>query len=220
MDSKKPDLLSEFDTRFRSWVKTACEEWDYSMPSEEYFHQVYQRLPEGLRTLLGYGLKNKLITQKGKAFTLIALPSNKGPYNWFSHNRTPKPAPNWEYFVQVAEFVRFYMSTSTKNNLSLTFEDGLMDIGIYKNNKLLIYCEVKEKASQLEKLVREIKKLQANVDLRIPDRSNDPLRKAKYLIKHKPKYLIASAIGARFEYKVVYLNDTSFELIRDIVPLV
>lgn len=217
---QQSELLQKFDSAFRQWVKEACQEWGYGEPSQQYFSYIDQRLPEGLRALLGYGIKNKVIIPKGRVFTLKDLPQSKGTYNWFSHGRAPKPAPNWEYFVQVAEFIRFHAVASMRRDLSITFEDGLMDIGVYRNNKLFIYCEIKERASQIQKLVQEIRKLQSNIDLTTPDRGNDPLRKAKYLIKQKPEYFVTSAIGARFEYRVVYPSDRSFELVRDIVPLI
>ncbi|MDP3880341.1 MAG: hypothetical protein Q8Q07_08590 [Dehalococcoidales bacterium] len=213
------ELVDEFDRSFRQWVKTACQEWKLNEPSEEYFSHVKRRLPEGLRTLLGYGLKHGLIIPTGRVFTLKDMPPSKGPYNWFSQGRTTKPSPNWEYFVQIAEFIRFFRISSTTHGLSVKFEDSLMDVGVYRNNKLFVYVEVKEKGTQLQKLVQEMKKLQYSIDLTIEDRGNDPLRKAKYLVTQRPEYLVLSAIGTRFEYKVVYPDDTSFEIVSDMVPL-
>jgi len=214
------DVVQEFDRHFRNWVRVACEDWGYAMPPETYFAKVYERLPEGLRALLGLGLKSGLVISKGRTFTLRGLPSEKGPYNWFSHYAGAKePAPNWEYFVHVTEFIRFH-TIAAANRLSVTFEDDTMDIAVYQDNRLLIYCEVKEKVSQIQKLIKEIKAYQLGVDFASPDRGNDPLRKAKCIVQRKPEYFVGVAIGARFEYRVIYPEDKGFQLIRDVVPLI
>jgi len=212
--------LQEFDRHFRTWVRVACEDWGMPCPPETYFAKVYERLPEGLRTLLGSGLKGRLIVSKGQTFTLRGLPSNKGPYSWFSRYADAKePAPNWEYFVHVAEFIRFDTIAAAKH-LSVIFEDDTMDIALYQNDRLFIYCEVKENVSQIQKLIRGIKAYQSGVSLAMPDRGNDPLRKAKCIVKRKPEYFVGVAIGARFEYKIIYPEDNGFQLIRGMVPLI
>jgi hypothetical protein len=213
-------MLQEFDNYFKDWVRTACQEWQYPMPSDKYYAKVYERLPEGLRSLLGFGLSSGLIISKGQTFTLKDLPPKKGPYNWFSKNRVlGEPAPNWEYFVQVAEFVRLH-TIATAKGLSITFEDDTMDIALYQSGKLIVYYEIKEKGSQLQKLIKEIKAYQSNVNLAAPDRGNDPLRKAKCIVKRKPEYFSGVAIGARFEYKVIYPEERSFQFVRDVIPFV
>jgi len=102
----------------------------------------------------------------------------------------------------------------------VTFQDDTMDIAVYKAGKLLVYYEVKEWADQLQKLIDRIKTYQSGVDLSVPDHGNDPLRKAKCIVKRKPEYFSGLAIGARFEYKVVYPEERSFRLVRDIIPWV
>lgn len=212
-------MLQEFDSYFRDWARAACEEWGYPMPSDKYYAKVYERLPEGLRALLGFGLNSGLIIPKeGGAFTLKGLPSTKGPYHWFSQNRRPKePAPNWEYFVQVAEFVRLH-TIATARGLLITFEDDTMDIALYQNDKLIVYYEVKERVSQIQELIKGIKVYQSGVDFAALA-GKDPLQKAKCIVKRKPEYFVGVAVGVRFEYKVIYPEERSFQLVRDIVPL-
>ncbi len=76
---------------------------------------------------------------------------SKGPYNWFSRDNTnQKLNPNWEYFIQVAEYVR--LSQAFKNeDYALTFEDSLMDIGVYRNNKLVGLLRNKRKIESSQK---------------------------------------------------------------------
>jgi hypothetical protein len=214
-------MLQEFDNYFRDWARAACEQWGYPMPSDRYYAKVYERLPEGLRALLGFGIDSGLIISKegGIAFTLKGLPPGKGHYHWFSQNRNPKPAPNWEYFAHMAEFVRLH-TIATARGLLVTFEDDTMDIALYQDDRLIVYCEVKERASQIQELIKGIKIYQSAVDITAPDRGNDPLRKAKCIVKRKPEYFMGVAIGARFEFQVIYPGDSSFQLVKDVIPLV
>lgn len=213
-------MLQEFDNYFREWVRVACQEWEYPMPADGYYAKVYERLPEGLRALLGFGLNSGLIIPKGRTFTLKGLPPTKGPYNWFSHYKTLKePAPNWEYFVHVAEFVRLH-TIATARGLLATFEDDTMDIALYQHNKLIVYYEVKERVSQIRELIKGIKVYQSGVDLSSPGRGNDPLQKAKCIVRRKPDYFVGVAIGIHFEYKIIYPEERSFQFVGDVVPFV
>jgi hypothetical protein len=211
-------MIQEFDKHFKDWVSSACKDWSYPEPSDEYFARVYKRLPEGLRVLLGLGVKEGLIISQGRTFTLKGLSPKKGPYNWFSRYPSAKdPAPNWEYFIQVSEFVRLYHIAQAKG-LILTFEDDLMDLALYLNGKLVVCCEVKERASQLQKLINGIKVYQETINFAEADRGNDPLRKAKYIFKRRPNYFCGVAIGVRLEYRVDYPEDHAFQLVKDIIP--
>lgn len=93
-----------------------------------------------------------------------------------------------------------------------------MDIGIYRENKLWVCCEIKEKSSQAQHLIREIKKHQDATELPGADRGNDPLRKAKYIANLKPQYFYLVSIGRRFEFRVEYPDNKQFQLIEDLVP--
>ena len=121
--------------------------------------------------------------------------------------------------MHVAEFIRLH-TIAAERGLSVTFENDTMDIALYQDNRLLIYCEVKERVSQIQKLIKEIKVYQSGVDFAAPDRGNDPLHKAKCIVQRKPEYFVGVAIGARFEYRVSYQEDKGFRLIRDVVPLI
>ncbi|MCK4522306.1 MAG: hypothetical protein KAU20_07065 [Nanoarchaeota archaeon] len=213
-------MNAEFETRFKIWVKSACEEWKFPEPSQEYYSKIVNRLPYGLQSLLIQGIKDGLIILEGKNFFIQSKTNKKGPYNWFSKFSSKKePAPNWEWFVHAAEFVRFSNIAKT-NNLTVVFEDDLMDIALYKDKKLVICCEVKEKSDKLKELIKGIKTYQNDIDFIISDRGNDSLRKAKYIIKRRPEYFCGVAIGIHFEFKVTYPSIDSFKLTEDIIPWV
>jgi hypothetical protein len=77
----------------------------------------------------------------------------------------------------------------------LDFENGLMDIAVYDGQQLVLYCEVKEKAEQAEKLLLKINQHEGGVDETVQDRGFDSLRKAKCLLKHRPTEDRFIAIG-------------------------
>lgn len=213
-------MIKGFEEIVKQWASSACEYWNYPEPEEDYFNKINNRLPEGLQQLLLSGLANRIVTQDGYSFSIECLKEGKGPYHWFGRDdNTQKPCPHWEYFVQVAEFIRLYY-ISKRNGLNINFEDDLMDISLYKGDSLLLYCEVKEKISQLHKLIQGIRKCQDSVNLGAPDRGNDPLRKAKYIVRRHPPYFSGVAIGVRYEYRVSYLGENSFSLVRDDFPFV
>jgi hypothetical protein len=54
----------------------------------------------------------------------------------------------------------------------------------------------------------------------MPDRGNDPLRKAKYLIHQRPLFFYLVAIGVRYEFNVSFPEGKAFELQEDIIPFV
>lgn len=149
--------LNDFDTCFRSWTAAACSEWKWHEPDEGYFHRAYERLPEGLRTLIARGVTSGLVIPSGRQFTLRGLAPNKGPYAWFSrHTQDKGPNPNWEYFVQVAELVRL-SELVARSGLTVNFEDQLMDLAVYDGERLLVCVEVKERTTQLQELVKRLR---------------------------------------------------------------
>ena len=212
--------LEEFEKRFRAWVEAACKEWEYPLPNDEYYLKVDARLPAGLKENLGFGLAEGVIIVNGITFTLRGLPDSKGPYSWFSRYTSAKqPSPNWEYYIHAAEYVRL-LQTLPDDDYSLVFEDSLMDIGIYRNGDLFVCCEVKEDAKKALSLLQGIKKHQNKVDLDEPDRGNDPLRKAKYIVQQKPQYLSLVAIGLRYELRVDFPEGKAFDLKEDVIPYI
>jgi hypothetical protein len=95
-----------------------------------------------------------------------------------------------------------------------------MDITVSdKSGSLLWYLEVKEKAIEVPGLVAKLRQYGVDgVDLNAPDRGNDPLRKAKYLVRYTPDYLSVSAIGVRQDFQVVARDSSHFTLVPDMVP--
>lgn len=211
-------MIGVFNKHFMEWAVMACREWGYPDPSKTFYERINKRLPEGVKIILGRGITEGIIITQGHRFSLKGLPVEKGPYSWFSrYSAAQEPSPNWEYFTQVALYSQLY-SPLTSKGLTLAFEDEFMDLAIYAENRLAVYIEVKEKATQIKALIAGIKKFQDAVDFSSPDRGNDPLRKAKYFLGKRPEYFCGFAIGARFDYKIRYPSNNSFSLEEDIIP--
>ena len=207
-----------FDQQVRTWASIACKEWGYAEPSEQFFVKLNERLPAGLIATIGFGIEKGIVIPDGCTFRIRGLNDTKGPYNWFSRdNAKRRPNPNWEYYIQVAEYVRLWQMFE-KTDYVLTFEDTLMDIGVYKQNKLLVCCEIKERSSQAKNLIKGIKAYETGIDLTVPDRANDPLRKAKYIVDRRPLFFYLVAIGVRYEFSVSFPEGKAFELKEDVIP--
>lgn len=92
-----------------------------------------------------------------------------------------------------------------------------MDITVRDGPTLLWAIEVKERASQLPSLSDELHEHGRRVELDAPDRGNDALRKAKYLVTHQPSYFSLVAIGAGYDFSVAY-TESGYALREDFVP--
>ncbi len=127
---------------------------------------------------------------------------------------------HWEYLVQAAEYARVYRALALREYI-IAVEDRLMDITVSEaSGRLRWYLEVKEKAAELQRFVADVRGYgAAGVDLDAPDRGNDALRKAKYLVRYRPEYFSVSAIGIRLDFGVTQ-HGNGFRLVEDMVPLV
>lgn len=208
-----PDGSSpEFEGVLRRAAQAAASEWRYAAPTEAFYEQFAARIPEDTRAEIARGVHDHRVVIDGYRFTLPNLGGNKGPYALFSRNRGPGvPSPNWEYFIQLAEYLRILRTV--RPSLRVGFEDGLMDVSVRHDQRLIWYIEAKERASQASHLVDRLATHAAGVDTTSADRGNDPLRKAKYLVIHRPVFLTVIAIGWRRDYAVQYPDDQSFALI-------
>jgi hypothetical protein len=209
-----------FDQHVKGWALRACDEWGFPKPSAEYFEKIRKRLPSGLRATVGFGIDRGIVIASGCTFRIEGLAEAKGPYNWFSRDNVKCiPNPNWEYYIQVAEYIRLREMFGNSNHV-LSFEDALMDIGVYRDGKLFVCCEIKEKSAQAKQLISGIKTYESAIDHSSPDRGNDPLRKAKYIVSKKPIFFYLVAIGVRYEFNVTFPKGKAFELREDLIPFV
>ena len=207
-----------FERLVVEWAAAACAEWGYPPAGPDWLSTVTQRLPHGLRSAIADAAeRGVIIVVGGHRFTLAGLGPTKGPYAFFSRSDRQVPAPNWECFIQAAEYGRISAAVAPRG-YRVDFEDDLMDISVYDADRLLWCIEVKEKAGSLDGLLTGIRRYGRSPDWESPDRGNDPLRKAKYLARHRPDYFSLVAIGCRFDFSVSYDGDR-FSLVDDLIPL-
>src|SRR4051812_25352209 len=119
-------MSDEFRRLILVWGDAASTEWGYAPPSQEWVARIEQRLPPGLRTaIVDAFARGVVVPERGHLFRVAAIGEHKGPYGWFSRSPTTgEPAPNWEYFVQVAEFDR-RAAAAQGSSLRVDFEDDL-----------------------------------------------------------------------------------------------
>lgn len=210
--------MPSFEQLVMSWGSAACHDWGYPPLRPEWLDGLLKRLPTGLQHAVVDGVESGTIqVVGGHKFSLSGLRPGKGPYAFFSRSAGRAPAPNWEYFVQAAEYGRVKRAVAPRG-LHVDFEDDLMDVSVYEADRVLWCIEVKEKASDLRPLLAGMRTGAHHVDPSAPDRHNDPLRKSKYLMRHRPPYLSLVAIGCRLDFSVSYTR-TGFELTEDLVPV-
>lgn len=207
----------DFKSNLSNWARSACEDWGYPNPPEELYNSICTKLGRHVQDLLSSGLETRILIPEGRSFTLKGLQPGKGPYNWFSQNQQKlTPQPNWEYFVQVAEYIRLF-PIAAKRGLQLTFEDKLMDICLHDGDELVVCCEVKVDKNQAEGLIAGIKQYEKGIDYHAVDGGNDPLRKAKYIVGNRPRFFCVVAIGYRREFRVEYQSSEGFQLVPHVI---
>lgn len=214
-------LEDEFEQFFRAIVRVYCEAKSEPAPSEDWFGIVFGKLPPGLRKSVMIGFRERTILPlQGYEFTLADLPPGR-VYRWLSRSHSGPPYVNWEWFVHAAEYART-RSLAAAQGLQVRFEHENMDIALFVTGRILACIEVKVRVSGLDRLVKALLHHGKNgVDLASPDRHNDPLRKAKYLVRHRPSFFAAVAIGKRYEFSVQYTSRGAlpgFHLREDVIP--
>jgi len=143
-----------------------------------------------------------------------------GPYNRFTYGRKQKKIyPNYEYLVQIAAF-RDLMVEYGYDPQWMKFEYKeygaaaiFIDIGIKLPWGPKIFVEVKETKSQWQSLILEVEVIGSRgVILTEPDRRNDPLRKAKYIVAGRPDFFAGYSPEGFDSYRVIYEPKGRFQL--------
>lgn len=151
--------------------------------------------------LLRKGVEQGFVSIKGSKFQL--KDEKKHTYSFFTLNR--------EYLVQIAAYVELITEYGYPSE-RCKFEYHLMDVVVFqKDGSPHIYVEAKKKDDELEKLTNSISKYSDNVPMDAKDRGNDPLRKCKYIVNDKPKYLWLVGPDHRLSFLIEHI-ETGFHL--------
>jgi len=205
-------------------AKAYCMEHDKNVPDQEWFRAVSTRIPYGLQENIAIGLRDGTIRELKEHQFIPEGAHEPKHYSWFLGFGSNGPYVWWEAFIHAAEFCRVRALASKHTNLKVGFEDHWMDVTLYRDSGLLACYEVKEKVRDANRLIKMIKHYgDRGIVLDEPDRRNDPLRKAKYLVRHRPKYLSVVAVGRRWEFSVSYKEEATslvkFKLADDMIPI-
>jgi hypothetical protein len=144
-------------------------------------------------------------------------PGKHGGQPTITHYGNGNHAPWWELFVQLADY-GWLRSIAIRYGQQVKLEDRLMDLTVSASDRLILYVEHKEKSITAEKLLDRMRHYGENgFSLDDPDRGNDPLRKAKYLVRYgaHPIYFGLSAVNYRKLFRVGYADGNRFQLIED-----
>lgn len=131
--------------------------------------------------------------------------------------------PCWELYVQLAEAVR-WRQTAAALGLDLRIEDRLMDITLSQYvatpesegvrrvaRDLVVYVEIKVNRHEAKTLCDRVTQYgRVGVNLNDSARGNDALKKARYLIRHRPKIFCVRAIEFSADFEVIYDQATRF----------
>ena len=192
------------------WGAAAAGEFGYPVPSPDWAAATVDRLGPDLMAAILAGVAEADVELVGPRFRLPGLCAGKGPYAWFSRSSHGVPAPNWEYFVQVATWL--HVRRCVPSPVVVGFEDDLMDVSVRSDGAVVWCVEVKERAAQLQPLLRRLIEHGRHVDLDSPDRSNDALRKAKYLVRHRPQWFSLVAGDGSSDHRVEPVGEHGFVL--------
>lgn len=167
--------------------------------------------------LIGRGVKSGLLSLVGNKVHVPRHTKNgliEGKYDLFTLNR--------EYLTQFAALSALvYDYGYSPDDCWLEYE--LMDVCVMrpKTSAPFIYVETKapKRESEMDIFLKKIEGYAPSIARLLDehDRGNDPLRKAKYIFKHKPEYLWLFTPKSRQAFKISYTAEGfSLEPIHDI----
>lgn len=214
--------MKRFQSEFHRWVLAYNAAKNNDHDPDKLLEALCKRIPEDRQRHIGAALLNGwLETEKepGRGYFVRETdrPGKHGGQPTITHYGGGNVAPWWELFVQLADY-GWLRSIAERHRQEVRLEDRLMDLTVSSSDRLILYVEHKEKAALAKKLLEGVKYYgKTGFDLNDPDKGNDPLKKAKYLVKDgtHPMFFGLSAVGYRKLFRIEYSNDNRFNLIED-----
>jgi hypothetical protein len=214
--------LSKFQAEFRKWVLAYNSVKNVNCDPDTLLERLTDRIPEDRQIHIGAALLNGWIETErepnhGYFVRESDRPGNRGVQPTITNYGNGNHSPWWELFVQLADY-GWLRSIAEHYGQRVWLEDRLMDLTVSAGDRLILYVEHKEKSAFAEKLLDGMRYYgKTGFNLNDPDRGDDPLRKAKYLVRDRahPKYFGLSAVGYRKLFKVEYADGNRFQLTED-----
>lgn len=220
------DALTRFQQEFRRWV-TAHNAKGFDADPDELLRTLSDRITEDTQRQIGAALVNGwLVTerQQGRGYMVRESdrPGQAGGQYMVTHGGGGSVVPCWELYVQLADYSRLRTAAEPRG-LTVRLEDHQMDITVWAGEEFLLYVENKTTEAQARALLRKVQEYgEAGFSMDLPDRGNDPLRKAKYLFSRpsRPRYLGLSALGYERLFRIGYGDaDNRFRLVETGDPI-
>ena len=214
--------LSKFQAEMKKWVLAYNSVKNVNCDPDDLLERLSTRIPEDRQMHIGAALLNGWLEAEkelGRGYYVRETdrPGKKGGQPTITHYGNGNHAPWWELFVQLADY-GWLRSIAKRYGQQVRLEDRLMDLTVSAGDRLILYVEHKEKSATAEKLLERMRYYgETGFSLDDPDRGNDPLKKAKYLVRDgaHPMYFGLSAVGYRKLFKVEYADGNRFQLIED-----
>ena len=216
------DALERFRSEFRSWVRALNRVKGFDASPDNVLERLESRLPEEmLRQIGGAFISGWLQNEPEPNRKYFVMESDRdgirGGQWMLGHVGEGRVDPNLELHIQLADYSRI-RTVAERHGLTTRLEDGLMDITVYAGKKLILYVENKTKKEDAIRLLKRMRDYgKTGFNLKDPDKGNDYLRKAKYLVRNEayPQYFALSAIGYEQMFRVEYLGGENRFLLHE-----
>jgi predicted RNA-binding protein len=217
--------LERFHSEFRRWIQSHNSTHGFETDSEALVPTLEARIPREYLTGIGSAFVNGwLVTESSPGRGYFVRESDRpgvgGGQFTLIHRGDSVVQPCWELYIQLADYA-WLRTVAGRSGHHVRLEDNLMDLTVRAGATLLLYVEQKERKETAQQLLRKVMEYgRLGFGLDEDDRGNDPLRKAKYLVREdtRPLYVGLSAIGYRQLFRVEYLKDNHFALHREDEP--
>ncbi len=217
--------LERFRREFRKWVLAHNASKGYTTKPETLLRTLELRIGGRYLAQIGSAYLNGWLrteAEPGRGYFVRETdrPGLRGGQFTITHQGQRHVAPCWELFVQLADYA-WLRTVGQRHELTVRLEDRLMDLTVRTANRIVLYVEHKTTRQNATKLLSGMRKYgDRGFGLDDPDRGDDALRKAKYLVRadSHPIYFGLSAIGYHQLFKVEYLDGDRFRLNDDARP--
>jgi hypothetical protein len=216
------DALERFRLEFRGWVRALNRVKGFDASPDDVLERLENRVPEEVLRQIGGAFVNGWLQNEPepnrKYFVRESDRDGMRGGQWMlGHAGDGRIEPNLELHIQFADYNRI-RTVAERHGLTTRLEDGLMDITVYAGEKLILYVENKTKKEDAIRLLKGMRNYgKKGFNLKDPDKGNDYLRKAKYLVRNEayPQYFALSAIGYEQMFRVEYIGGENRFLLHE-----
>ena len=214
--------LERFRLEFRYWVTSHNKTHNFRTEPEELLKKIEAQIPTETLSQIGSAYINGWLmneTEPNRSYFVRETDraGSRGGQFTLIHRGYGTVEPCWELYIQLADYA-WLRTVAERYGLHVRLEDGLMDLTVRTSDSLVLYVEHKLTKEKAEELLFKMSEYgRRGFDLADKDRGNDPLRKAKYLVRDgaRPLYFGLSAIGYKQLFRVEYFEVNRFELHAD-----